>query len=66
MMQIVVCAIIHHITQQETSKDARSGRRSSEELDYIPALDAQRRRAPLKITQHGRIKDKVTYFLSQP
>jgi hypothetical protein len=48
MMQVVVCAIIEHITQQATSKHARSGRRGSEEFDYIPELDRQGRRTSLK------------------
>lgn len=41
MMQVVVCAIIDHITQKATSKHARSGRCSGEELDKTPERIAQ-------------------------
>lgn len=48
-MQVVVCAIIDHVTQQATSKHARSGSCSSEELDKIPELDGQSTRTALRI-----------------
>lgn len=41
VMQVVVCAIIDHVAQQATSKHARSGSCSSEELDKIPERIAQ-------------------------
>jgi hypothetical protein len=38
MVQVVVCTIIYHITQQSTSKQARSYRWCGKHLNQVPEL----------------------------
>nr|GME16131.1 hypothetical protein Iba_scaffold17097CG0170 [Ipomoea batatas] len=41
MVQVVMGHIIHHVTQQTSSKQSGSGRRSSHERYYVPKLHAE-------------------------